>query len=136
MIATNQDALEETLNRLAFDDINRPAPFPVYDIIEPASSRILTWRQDVAARTLTVWSNGGDVWVSKRVWSSRPQASWNWVEGDNPRVSWIDLPRFFSILNTDAESGGPDGFLRLARSDANFGVLTRLAGPTMPLHQD
>jgi hypothetical protein len=134
MVTTNQDNLDETLNRLAFDDINRPAPLPLYDIIEPANIRVLTWRQDLAARTIKVWANGGDVWVSTRVWSLKPQPSWNWVEGDDPRISWADLPRFFTTLNTDAESGGPDGFLRLARNDANLALLTRLAAstPTAP----
>lgn len=136
MIATNQDSLDETLNRLVFDDINRPAPFPLYDIVEPANIRVLTWRQDLAARTLKVWSDRGEVWVSKRVWSLRPQPSWNWVEGDDPRVAWTDLPRFFSTLNTDAESGGPDGFRRLARNDANIAVLTRLANSSPALNRD
>jgi hypothetical protein len=136
MVATNQDSLEETLSRLAFDDINRPAPLPLYDIIEPANIRVLTWRQDLAARTLKVWADGGDVWVSTRVWSLKPQPSWNWVEGDDTRISWTDLPRFFATLNTDAESGGPDGFLRLARNDANLAVLTRLAVSSPTGRQD
>ena len=136
MVATNQDSLEETLSRLAFDDINRPAPFPLYDIVEPANIRVLTWRQDLAARTLKVWADGGDVWVSTRVWSLKPQPSWNWVEGDDTRISWTDLPRFFATLNTDAESGGPDGFLRLARNDANLAVLTRLAVSSPTGRQD
>lgn len=135
MVITNQDALEETLNRLAFDDINRPAPLSIYDIIEPANTRVLTWRQDLAARTLKVWGDGGDVWVSKRAWSPRPQPSWNWVEGDDPRISWADVPRFFSTLNTDADSGGPDGFFRIARTSANLALLTRLAASAAALHQ-
>ena len=136
MVVTNQDLLEGVLNRLAFDDINRPAPLPLYDIVEPANIRVLTWRADLAARTLKVWSNGGDVWISKRCWSSRPQPSWNWVEGDDPRISWADLPPFFATLHTDAESGGPDGFLRLARNDANRALFTRLAASTPAPNQD
>jgi hypothetical protein len=136
MVATNQDALEETMNRLAFDNINRPSQMRVYDIVENANSRVLTWRQDFATQTLKVWENGGDVWVSKRVWSPRPQPSWNWTEGDDPRISWADLPRFFATVDTDAESGGPDGFLRIARNDANRTLLAGLAASGTPLHRD
>jgi hypothetical protein len=136
MVATNQDALEETMSRLTFDNINRPAPLRVYDIVENGNFRILTWRQDLAAQTLKVWENGGDVWVSKRVWSPRPQPSWNWVEGDDARISWAELPRFFATVDTDAESGGPDGFLRIARNDANLTMLTSLAASRPALHQD
>ncbi len=127
MVATNQDALEETLNRMAFDPINRPTPLPLYDIIEPGSLRVASWRQEFAARTLKVWGSGGEVWISKRVWSPRPLPSWNWTEGDDRRISWKDLPQFFATLNTDAESGGPDGFLRLARNETNLAVLQPLA---------
>jgi len=127
MLATNQDNLEGTLNRLAFDKISTPTPIRLYDLIEPGNTRVLTWRQDFAARTLKVWGSGGDVWVSKRVWSPRPVPAWNWVEGDDRRVSWKELPQLFSTLNTDAESGGPDGFLRLARDPTNLALLTPLA---------
>jgi hypothetical protein len=136
MVATNQDDLEETISRLAFDNINRPSQMRVYDIVENANSRVLTWREDLAAQTLKVWENGGDVWVSKRLWSPRPQPSWNWVEGDDPRVSWPDLPRFFATVDTDAESGGPDGFMRISRDDANRALFTGLAASVTPLHQD
>ncbi len=126
MVATNQDDLVATLSRLAFDDINRPSPLTVYDIIEPGNNRVLTWRQDFAAQTLKAWESGGEVWVSKRVWSARPDRSWNWAEGDDPRISWKELPRFFATLSTDAESGGPDGFRRIAQNAATLAVLEPL----------
>jgi hypothetical protein len=127
MLTTNQDDLEQTLNRLAFDDINRPTPIAVYDIIEPGNTQVLTWRRNLADRTLKAWRRGGEVWVSKRVWSARPLPPWNWVEGDDPRISWKELPPFFASLNVDAESGGPDGFLRLARNQTNIALLESLA---------
>lgn len=127
MVTTNQDDLEPTLNRLAFDKINRPAPLLVYDIVEPGNVRVQEWRQQFAAQSLKIWRNGGDVWVSKRVWSARPAPSWNWAEGDDPRISWKELPQFFATLSTDAESGGPDGFRRIAHNEANLALLTPLA---------
>jgi hypothetical protein len=127
MVATNQDDLEPTLNRLAFDKINRPTPLLIYDIVEPGNVRVQEWRQQFAARSLEIWRNGGDVWVSKRVWSARPAPSWNWAEGDDPHVSWKELPQFFATLRTDADSGGPDGFLRIAHNESNLALLTPLA---------
>jgi len=133
MLSTDQDDLDETVNRLAFDRINRPAPMWMYYIVNTGNVQVLTWRQNLAARTLQVWRNGGEVWVSKRVWSSRPMRSWNWAEGDDPRVSWKELPQFFSTLHTDAESGGTDGFRRLARDQQNLAALTPLASGAQPL---
>jgi hypothetical protein len=105
----------------------------MYYIVNTGNVQVLTWRQNLAARTLQVWRNGGEVWVSKRVWSSRPMRSWNWAEGDDPRVSWKELPQFFSTLHTDAESGGTDGFRRLARDQQNLAALTPLASSAQPL---
>lgn len=127
MVTTNQDDLEPTLNRLAFDRINRPTPLLIYDIVEPGNVRVQEWRGQFAAWSLKIWRNGGDVWVSKRVWSARPAPSWNWAEGDDPRISWKELPQFFATLSTDADSGGPDGFRRIAHSEANLALLTPLA---------
>jgi hypothetical protein len=127
MVTTNQDDLEPTLNRLAFDRINRPTPLLIYDIVEPGNVRVQEWRGQFAARSLKIWRNGGDVWVSKRVWSARPAPSWNWAEGDDPHISWKELPQFFATLSTDAESGGPDGFRRIAHNEANLALLTPLA---------
>ncbi len=52
MVTTNQDELEETINCLVFDNINRPSPVPFFDIVSPGSAQVLTWRQDLAARVL------------------------------------------------------------------------------------
>jgi hypothetical protein len=134
MVATNQDDLEPPLNRLVFGDINRPTPVPLFDIVEAGNTRTLTWQSGLAARVLEAWAADGEVWVTKRVWSSRPLPSWNWVEGDDPHVSWRDLPPFFATLSTDAESGGPDGFLRLARNEHNLALLTPLAAVAAASH--
>jgi hypothetical protein len=127
MITTNQDELAEVLGRLPFDSVNRPAPLPVYHVIVPGNISVKMWRENFAIKTLTIWRASGDVWISTRLLSQRPQPSWNWVEGDDPRIRWRDLPDFFTQIDTDARSGGPDGFLRLAESPANLALLNRLA---------
>jgi hypothetical protein len=127
VVVTNQDQIVDVLNRSAFEAINKPAPFPLYDAVEPATSRILTWREQFAAVASKVWDQGGEVWVSKRAWSERPEPPWNWVEGDNERIHWSEIPRFFSALQTDADEGGPDGFSRLAPNSGNRAILSPLA---------
>jgi hypothetical protein len=127
VVVTNQDQIEDVLNRSAFEPINKPAPFPLYDAVEPATSRILTWREQFAAVAWKVWNQGGEVWVSKRAWSARPEPAWNWVEGDNDKIHWSEIPKFFSALQTDAEEGGADGFLRLEPDGGNRTILSPLA---------
>jgi hypothetical protein len=123
-ILNNQDEVGGLINRAPFAAVNRPAPRRLYDIIEPATSRVPTWRREFAQEAFRAWSDGGEVWVSKRVFQDRPRPEWNWVEGDDKRIKWKDVPAFFAPLGIDDEFGGPDGFARLKCADANA---TRLA---------
>jgi hypothetical protein len=127
VIATYSDSIAEFVGRSPFSKLNRPEPFPLYDVIEPATLRVLMWREECANKVLTVWGRGGEVWISKRLLSARPRPDWYWVEGDDPRITWPELPRFFSSLQTDGDINGEDGFLRLARNDANWSRLAPLA---------
>ena len=132
MITTNQDPLEEMVNRSAFGQINRPEPLRVYDVVEPGTSKMVNWKHDLAQRVLDVWQARGEVWASKRFWASKPLPEWNWVEGDDPRARWEELPAIFGSLSTDQDYGGPDGFSRLAPNPANYAILTRMAASTLP----
>jgi hypothetical protein len=123
-ILSNQDDLSAMCNRNPLGAVNRPAPLRLYDIVEPATLRVLTWREEFAQETLAAWAAGGDVWVSRRVWQQTPRPEWNWVEGDDPRVSWEEIPRFFAPLETDQATGGADDFVRLKHNHDN---VTRLA---------
>lgn len=123
-ILNNLDELEGLTGRAPFSAVNRPAPRRLYDVIEPNTLRIPTWRREFAQEALRAWSNGGEVWVSKRLLQDRPRPEWNWVEGDDKRITWKDVPAFFLPLLRDDEFGGPDGFARLEHGDAN---VTRLA---------
>ena len=119
VLVTNQDSIEEFLGRSISGEVNRPQPLRVYDMIEPGTVRIQQWREEFAATALKVWNNGGEVWVTKRAWASRPQPAWNWVERDDPLEVWEDLYRFMQPLRTNGDLGGSDGFLRLGPGDEN-----------------
>lgn len=99
-------------------------------VLDPNTPFILHWRQNFSAHALSVWKKSGDVWLSKRLFSARPQPAWNWVEGDDPRVSWTDLPAFFSRFETGNPVGGGDGFVLLLPSPENERLLTAFAQNT------
>jgi hypothetical protein len=98
----------------------------VTDVIEVASTRLLHWRAEFADRALQNWKEGRDVWISKRLLASRPAGNGIWVEGDDPRIKWQELPGFFGQFATDRSEGGLDGFTRLADVPANRTALQKL----------
>jgi len=121
VILTIQDPLDDVLNRSPFGKINQPRPLPVFDAIEDFSAE--RWQARLAARFEETWSDGGEVWISKRLWSTKPRPEWFWVEGEVPQISWPQIPRFANLLQTDADSGGEDGFVRLAANVPNRQLL-------------
>jgi hypothetical protein len=73
--------------------------------------------------------------VSARLLSSRPEAVWLWVEGDDRRIRWSDLPALFTRFEYDSRIlEGSDGFVRLARTPSNLERLALLQR-TAPLSQ-
>jgi hypothetical protein len=95
------------------------ADFRVLDAIEPGTLRGLRFRREFAAEAANAWQHGGDVWISRRLITERPVPEWDWVEGDTPGVGWRDLSAYYRQFATDAETGGADGFLRIAASPEN-----------------
>lgn len=77
------------------------------------------WKAFFAQSAEDRWARGGEVWVSKRAWAARPLRQWLWAENDDPRIHWADVHSFVMGLETDADSGGDDGFLRLANTPSN-----------------
>jgi hypothetical protein len=108
-------------------NLNDDHPLRVQSIISPGAEEVGRWRQGFGAGVLAAWKNGGDVWMSKRVLSARPQAEWGWVEHDDPRVSWTDIYAFFSKLEMGQSVGGEDGFVLLLPSPRNEQFLKDLA---------
>lgn len=101
--------------------------YQTMDVVEVASTRLLHWRTEFAARVLDAWSTGKEVWLSRHVDANRPDASWEWIEGDDPRIKWAELPSFFQQFQTDASVGSEaNGFVRLAKTPVNVSLLSQL----------
>jgi len=77
------------------------------------------WKRDFATRVLAIWNQGGNVWVSTRVWSERPERNWNWVEGDDPNVRWKDIVDFFKPIEHSTAASSGDGFALISQSGKN-----------------
>lgn len=92
----------------------------ILDVIEVASGTLTSWKARFASRTLAAWREGEEVWVSRRLLARRPAAAWEWVEGDDKRVRWVDLPDFFAQFETSPMTDGqPDGFVRVLATGSN-----------------
>ncbi len=86
---------------------------PLEGAAAPGLADTAHWREDISRRIQPVWDKGGEVWFAKRLLAEKPRPEWNWVEGDDPDLSWHDLSEFFRSLETDADLGGTDGFVRV-----------------------
>ena len=119
---TFQDDFVNFNRSFPFHPDNRVSYNP-YAIVAVGTTQAPMWRQDFATKAEETWSQGGDVWISKRVLSSRPLSGWNWVEGDDKSVSWTEINAFFSRLEFGQSVGGDDGFVLLAPSADNRTML-------------
>lgn len=122
-----QDELSEFYFNYPFHPINRRGQLEVYNVLEPGAARITTWRTDFARKTQTAWAAGGDVWLSRRFFAPRPRPAWNWVEGDERRVTWSDLPTYFMRFDTGAVVGDEDGFVLLPHTPRNEELINSTA---------
>lgn len=104
---------------------------PVLEPILPfAGKEVPRWRAKFAEDVLAAWQKGARVWVTDRVLFAIPRREWNWVEGDDPRISWREIHALFATLDLKPSLGGPDGFLLLVESGRNRAVLQNL--PSAP----
>lgn len=127
VLAVNeQDSLAEFRQDFPLDPINLDTEWRTYDVLEINTERLSTWREDLATRVLRTWQRGGMVWLPVRFLRSQPKPEWNWVEGDDKRVRWTDLPTFFSQFETGPTVSGDDGFVLLHDSLKNRQILSRL----------
>ena len=122
-----QDEINNFTRDFLFNPINRSGNLHYYAVLALNTQQVEHWQQDCAATALEVWEQGGDVWVSKRMLNPRPRPEWNWVEGDDSRVSWTDLYAYFSQFQWGQEVSGEDGFVLLLPSSHNKDVLSKLA---------
>ena len=122
-----QDEINNFTRDFLFNPINRTGNLHYYPMVAPNTAHVENWQQTFAVEALRIWNNNGDMWISKRMLSPRPKEEWNWVEGDDPRVSWVDLYNYFAQFQFGEELGGEDGFVLLLPSPRNREILSRLA---------
>jgi hypothetical protein len=108
----------------------------VYDVIEVANTRVFHWRQEFAAHVQARWSQGRQVWLSKRLLADKPLTEWKWVEGDTGRVQWSALREFFRSLDVASGAGGADGFVPLVRDQRNMERMRELSAASNPKLSD
>lgn len=121
-----QDDLVNFQASFPFEPINRHNIYHVYPLIWLNSDQAAKWQEEFAANTLKAWEKDGQAWLSVRLLSAKPEPDWNWVEGDDPRVKWEDIYKFFSQLHTSDVASGTDGFVLLEKSDANVQLLNTI----------
>jgi hypothetical protein len=131
LAVTEQDSLAEFRQNFPLDPINLDTDWRTYDVLEINTERLATWREDLAARVLGTWKQNGTVWVPARFLSATPKPEWNWVEGDDKRIHWTDLPAFFTKLEL-GPARGSDGFLLLHDSPANREILAPVLRTIQP----
>jgi hypothetical protein len=118
-----QDDLVNFNRSFPLNPVNRNSNLLIGALISPGEPEVARWQQEFSSRAQSVWSNGGDVWISRRLLSARPRPEWNWVEGDDRRVSWSDLYRYAARLELGQSVGGDDGFVLLLPSEQNLQVM-------------
>jgi hypothetical protein len=114
-----RDPLAAFGENFPFNPLNRPAPLKVLAITEVGGTYASDWASEFAVQALAIWGQSGDFWITKRVFASRPEQEWGWVEGDNPELPWAKVVDFFRNFETGEGIGGADGFVRLPPSDHN-----------------
>ena len=114
-----QDDLVNFNRSFPLNPVNRNSNLRIGALISPGEPEVARWQQEFSERAQMIWGNGGDVWISRRLLSEKPRPEWNWVEGDDRRVSWSDLYRYASRLEVGQSVGGDDGFVLLAPSEQN-----------------
>jgi hypothetical protein len=123
MLVTWQDELVNFSRSFPFNPLNRAGELSVGALVTPGTTIVIEWRREFAAETMKVWNQNGEMWVSKRVINVRPRPEWNWVEGDDRRISWIDFYKFFSQLQLGDTAGGEDGFILVPENEQNRRIL-------------
>jgi hypothetical protein len=134
IVLVGKDELENFVRDYPFNPVNHHNDLRVYSFLPLGMPKLGEWREDVARRAFKAWREGGDVFVSRRVFAERPRAEWEWVEGADPRVRWAEVYEFFSQLETGQALGGEDGFVLLPRTPKNEQFLDRFAAPEATTH--
>ena len=124
-VTHNGDEFFNFARSFPFAPLNRRTSLHIHAVIEAGHHDLPMWRAIFAKIVLAAWDRQGNVWVSRRVFSPAPKPEWNWVEHDDPRVSWTDLSPFFVRMQFEQCVGGEDGFCLLPPSAANRDFLAQ-----------
>jgi hypothetical protein len=122
--------MQEPLQQLSqhpFDPLSQAGAIDTFWAVNEMDSNARMWPARVSRFVLHLWSQGKAAWVEKLMLADAPGDSLLWVEGDNPQLHWKDVPAFFRRLEFDRDTGGADGFLRIARSPNNEALFRGLA---------
>lgn len=126
LVVSYPDSVNRFVSARPFDSASRNR-YRVMTVIAQGTKLAAIWKQAVAQAVLESWSRGGHIWVSQRLLAASPRPEWGWVEGDDQRVPWADIPAFFSQFDLLPPCGAPDGFAELAASPKNRALLQELA---------
>ncbi|MBV8572775.1 MAG: hypothetical protein JO319_19305 [Acidobacteriaceae bacterium] len=103
--------------------------FQFVGTVEKNSASTRLWRQRAAGRILNVWRSGGRVWLCRQMLAPKPSLQWNWVEGDDDRIHWAEVPAFFQKLDLGEPFGGPEGFVEILPTENNKQILQTVLSP-------
>jgi hypothetical protein len=106
----------------------------VFGLVMAHSESAPGWRASLAGRAKRAWDAGNHIWVARRAFAAKPSASWDWTEGDDPRLHWRDFPTFFNQFDTGVPVGGADGFAEILPTSRNRRLMEQVigAGPQVP----
>jgi hypothetical protein len=113
----------------------QPLQFRPYNLLTPGNSSVINWREELSRRIATAWNAGIDVYITERLLTETPKPEWNWVEGDDERVSWKDFYQFFMGFTFDSATVGRvagDGFRRLPPTPENLALLSGFSPAPRP----
>jgi len=126
ILVNMQEPLQQ-VGQHPWDPLNRAGTINVFWAVNEMDVNARLWPARVARHVLDLWSEGRAAWVEKLAMADTPDDSLLWVEGDNPQLHWRDVPSFFRRLEFDRDTGGADGFVRIAHSANNEALFRSLA---------
>jgi hypothetical protein len=93
----------------------------VFDVFAPGVVSSSEWRSRVDKRIASEWDSGGSVYVSSRLLARKPAAEWDWIEGDDPRVTWFALHEHLARLEYEGTVRSGEEFRLLVRTEGESG---------------
>jgi hypothetical protein len=118
-VLSGADEINSFRGQFPFHELSSFVGRRMYVVTEAAGASSPHWQKNFAQRTLETWNQNGDMWISKRLLAQKPLPEWGWAEGDDVYLHWPDVPKFFRPFVFESETPGADGFVRIARVQAN-----------------